>query len=490
MILTSWCLLENKKENVRKQEQKHFDLVHPQDERNQRGQFATPYSLAKIIAEDLLHRVGKNASILEPSCGTGAFISALFSMSDTIRITGVEKDRSLCDIAQRLWGSENCHIINDDYFDYASMEMQQFDAIISNPPYSRHHHLSKSEKKFYSQVTLTYSGVSLSGLAGLHAYFLLTGIGMLKENGVGSWLIPSELFSVNYGEPIRKYLTETVSLERIHFFDSDELQFDDALVTSCVAVVRKKKPDVNACAILTYGDFLNPRNIVKIPLEKLANLSRWQHFDNYTNEKVIVSRTIGDYFIVKRGIATGANKFFIRSRADWHELNVSDEWLFPVLPSPRFFHFSEVTSGEDGWPRESEEALLNIPKSFSYETLPYCIRKYLDDCPGQIRDSYILRHRSPWYSIGGVDPAPIVCTYMSRSKEIPFRFIRNRSNATMTNAYLGLYPRVLMSDDELDDMCEALNDIPAETLINGGREYGGGLKKLEPRELMSLPASF
>ena len=79
---------------------------------------------------------------------------------------------------------------------------------------------------------------------------------------------------------------------------------------------------------------------------------------------------------------------------------------------------------------------------------------------------------------------------MSRSEDTPFRFIRNRSNATMTNTYLGLYPQTSMSDIELDDMCEALNSIPAEVLIKGGREHGGGLKKLEPRGLMSLPISL
>ena len=60
----------------------------------------------------------------------------------------------------------------------------------------------------------------------------------------------------------------------------------------------------------------------------------------------------------------------------------------------------------------------------------------------------------------------------------------------MTNTYLGLYPQTAMSDNELDNMCEALNNIPPEILINGGREYGGGLKKLEPQELMSLPITF
>ena len=482
--------MQSENEIIRRQEQELFDSSRSQEERNRCGQFATPYSLACMIAEDLFSRVGKNVSVLEPSCGTGAFISALLSISDQAEITGIEKDPALYQTAQQLWSSDTCHIINDDFFDYASMKSQQFDAIISNPPYSRHHHLSQPEKHLYAQLTATFSGVNLSGLAGLHAYFLLTGTGMLKENGVGSWLIPSELFSVNYGAPIRRFLTQNVSLERIHFFDPENLQFDDALVTSCVAIIRKRRPHIGSCAVFTYGDFLSPRRTVKIPLKKLTNLPRWQHLEDYSGENTSSLHTLGDYFKTKRGIATGGNSFFIHPRSEWHQKGISDEWLSPILPPPRTFHLSEITSDDDGWPQESDSALLNIPKSSSYAALPLALRNYLEGCPEKIRNGYILKHRTPWYSIGNASSAPIVCTYMSRSEKTPFRFIRNRSNATITNTYLGLYPHSPMSETELDDMCEALNKIPAETLINGGREYGGGLKKLEPRELMSLPVAF
>ena len=35
---------------------------------------------------------------------------------------------------------------------------------------------------------------------------------------------------------------------------------------------------------------------------------------------------------------------------------------------------------------------------------------------------------------------------------------------------------------------QALNEIPANTLIGEGRVYGGGLYKIEPNELASTPA--
>lgn len=116
-----------------------------------------------------------------------------------------------------------------------------------------------------------------------------------------------------------------------------------------------------------------------------------------------------------------------------------------------------------------------------------------------ISDGYICSHRSPWYSQEKRKAAPIVCTYMSRSsstEEHAFRFIFNKSNATMTNVYLGLYPtkhlqRLLVADPSLlIKIWKCLNKISTEDLLSEGRVYGGGLCKLEPKELANVPVPF
>jgi len=76
----------------------------------------------------------------------------------------------------------------------------------------------------------------------------------------------------------------------------------------------------------------------------------------------------------------------------------------------------------------------------------------------------------------------------------PFRFILNHSRATAANVYLLLYPkpvlaRALASNPELTrQVWVALNAIEPTILIGEGRIYGGGLHKLEPKELGNLPA--
>jgi hypothetical protein len=82
----------------------------------------------------------------------------------------------------------------------------------------------------------------------------------------------------------------------------------------------------------------------------------------------------------------------------------------------------------------------------------------------------------------------------SRNGKHPFRFIWNRSQATAHNVYLMLYPkgplmRALTADPALAGrVFEALRDIKPAQLLSEGRVYGGGLHKVEPKELAQIPA--
>lgn len=111
----------------------------------------------------------------------------------------------------------------------------------------------------------------------------------------------------------------------------------------------------------------------------------------------------------------------------------------------------------------------------------------------------MCRNRTPWYSQEKRELAPILCTYIGRNKQKgggkPFRFILNHSNATATNVYLLLYPRPLLSrafqnnPGLMRTVWNALNNISTDNLIEAGRVYGGGLHKLEPKELSNVHAS-
>jgi adenine-specific DNA-methyltransferase len=110
---------------------------------------------------------------------------------------------------------------------------------------------------------------------------------------------------------------------------------------------------------------------------------------------------------------------------------------------------------------------------------------------------YLCRHRSPWYSQESRPASPFLCTYMGRMSSgngNPFRFILNHSRATAPNVYLMLYPKPAIAGelrakpDLLRAVWKALDEIAPDTLVRAGRVYGGGLYKIEPKELANAPA--
>jgi adenine-specific DNA-methyltransferase len=92
-------------------------------------------------------------------------------------------------------------------------------------------------------------------------------------------------------------------------------------------------------------------------------------------------------------------------------------------------------------------------------------------------ESYIARHRKPWWAVGLREPAPILATYMAR--RVP-AFVRNSAGARHINIAHGLYPREPMSDLALDALADYLRH---GVTLDAGRSYAGGLVKFEPREM-------
>jgi hypothetical protein len=81
----------------------------------------------------------------------------------------------------------------------------------------------------------------------------------------------------------------------------------------------------------------------------------------------------------------------------------------------------------------------------------------------------------------------------SGNRECPIRFFVNFSDAIVTNVFLNLYPTSGLAAcldgnrDRMVELGQALNNIPAECILHAGRAYGGGLHKIEPKELLEVP---
>jgi len=482
--------------------QETLDRKNDIEKRRRFGQFSTPYELAKEIVSFGLGLLDTDEiTFLEPCIGSGAFYSALLNAANsgyTIKsATGIEVDPVYYDCAKSLWSDTNIDIINDNFANVKPDRKYNF--VLTNPPYVRHHYLSQEEKTHLVEAVKNETGIILSGLSGLYCHFILLADKWLAPNAVCGWLVPSEFMDVNYGSAIKDYLLNHVHLLRIHRYDPDNPMFSDALVSSCVVWFKNEIAAYDYDVEFTFsGTHDKPLQRKRVKKADLMKERKWTRFpEKGIRSEEINGMTLGNFFEIKRGLATGDNHFFIMSRDKISELGMDMSFFKPVLPSPRYLKTDFVRSDSDGMPQiEPQYFLLDceLPEQEIEKNYP-ATWDYLQSGIEKTSKKYLCRSRKKWYWQEQRESTCFLCSYMGRGKDkgSPVRFILNLSEAIVTNSYLMLYPKdhlkqaISANPDSVYKIWEVLKGISGNEIEEEGRVYGGGLKKIEPGELAKVP---
>ncbi len=497
----------NELEERRLAVQMKLDAAKDQAERNRLGQFATPTGLAVEVLRYASELLDATAQIrfLDPAIGTGSFYSALRAVFPEERLAhavGYEIDPHYGLAAAKLWSKASLDVRLDDFTrTEPPAASERFNLLICNPPYVRHHHIPHGDKKRLKERAWKACGVEIDGLAGLYCYFLCLSHDWLAQGGLAGWLIPSEFMDVNYGASVKRYLLEKVTLTRIHRFDPHEAQFGDALVSSSVVWFRKECPPRDHEVRMTYGgSLLSPKLERLAPVAMLGRDRKWMKYPLNDFRQDSGAPALSDFFEIKRGLATGSNPYFILPVEEIEDRGLPFEEFRPILPSPRYVPEDAVESDEIGNPVLERRLFLldcRLAEDEIEKRYP-ALMAYLEEGKAHgVADRYLCRHRKVWYMQEDRPEAPFLCTYMGRNdskRGRPFRFILNHSRATASNVYLMLYPkeplnRLLQRKPAFKQrVWEILNEIRPQAMLGEGRVYGGGLHKLEPKELGNVPA--
>ena len=133
------------------------------------------------------------------------------------------------------WRFEFPNLLDD------SGEFVGFDVVIGNPPYVRVQSLK--ENYFLQTEFLEKTYLSASGKYDLYAIFMEISYNLINEQGLISFILPHKFLVADFGNGIRKFLSENKAVESIVHFGS-EIVFNDASTYTCIINLQKKTNEV------------------------------------------------------------------------------------------------------------------------------------------------------------------------------------------------------------------------------------------------------
>ena len=459
-----------------------------------KGQFWTPQWLAKTMASWVVAE--RPATLFDPAIGPGTFFAAAREVGFGGDFAGFEVDgvalAQSCQLG--LNPSELRDTIVGDFI--GRRILRSYPAIISNPPYIRHHRLSEEQKKELHHLSKQCLGFSLDGRAGLHIYFLLKCLDLLAPNGRLAFLLPADVCEGVSSSAVWKRLGEKYRIDAVVTFEQSAAPFPSVDTNAMLFLLshrqpskqvrwlRAVKPDSQAIMAALEGadtDFRGALTIQHRNLEELlaTGLSRPRRPNGSAGEP------LSAFARIVRGIATGANEFFFLTAEQIRQHGLDRAYFKRAIGRTRDCPNDIVTredlekldrSGRPTW-------LLSLGKEPERD-LPARMRDYLKigEQMGLPARS-LIETRKPWYRMEARAVPGLLFAYLGRRD---CRFILNRAGAVPLTGFLCVFP---WDDGEayVRKLWRALNHEDTQAnLVFVGKSYGGGALKVEPRQLDTL----
>jgi adenine-specific DNA-methyltransferase len=459
------------------------------EHRKKFAQFFTPDSIAELMVKWLLGNENLK-TVLEPAFGLGIFSRTLLLKKNDVQIKGFEIDDLIFEQARNEFGSsEKVNILLEDYM-YNDWH-NQYDGIICNPPYFKFH--DYDNKNVLKEIEV-HIKCKLNGFTNLYTLFLLKSIHQLKPDGRCAYIIPSEFLNSDYGKLVKQYLIKTGALRHIIVFDFEENVFDDALTTACIVLCANdsKSNRIQFTNIKSVKELsVIERLIADYP--KLSDTSitysfselnpeiKWKsYYQPQNGHKFKNLVPFSNYAKVVRGIATGANDYFIFNLAKAKEFSIEEQYLLPCICHAVDVKGSNFSNSDFETLKHNNKNifLLNAVNSNNEN-----ITRYLKKGEAEkINTKYLTASRNPWYSLEKRPPAPIWVNVFNRTG---LRFIRNEANISNLTTFHCIYPQIDMFADVSIDLLFAylLTDTARQIFEDNSREYGNGLQKFEPNDI-------
>lgn len=349
--------------------------------------------------------------------------------------------------------------------------------ILGNPPYTRLQLLPVDQRERLWEA----AGGLCGRRASLSALITAMSVNALASADGLCLLLPAQWLESDYAKDLRSHLW-CLRNRRVEMHLFDEKLFDDAQVDAVALMVgpERKAPQ----PLIFSGDARSwtPDRDGPMP-------NKWRaRFDGPAPSNARPStdgNRLGDLLTVRRGVATGANSFFVIPESRVSEtVGSARSVLTPMIR--RLLGLPDVVTTEilDDLPPGDRYWLLTADEK-AVDRLKG-LRKYVDDgVEKQLDQRHLCQTRPVWHDLTPEVFVPDLVIGQSTKKV--FRILENRAQATLVNNLYGMRWKPDVDQATRADLLDWLRSEDGQAAITAqARTQGAQLKKIEPKALLRV----
>ncbi len=446
------------------------------------GVYHTPNELARFIASISIKKA--NTRTLDPCYGEG---SLLLAAQERMKNLGCNK------ISENVFGFDIIHpppaildhlslavesgnLVQRDFFCQNRDDVKNFDLVLMNPPFVRHHLLPKmTQDNLRRTIEKIYE---LPRKSDLWAYFIVYATNFVRPNGSLAAILPWTFLHADYAKHVRIFLLEKFG--SINVFIIGRRLFEGTEERVIVLLANEfghnssnisVSHSLDIPCLPVHWHFLAKDTWIDTPWNALTS-----------NEAPIVLSSatryygfepLGRFAKIRIGTVTGANGFFTLERRKAEAMNLPGDVLVPIAKrSNQLDRF--IVSTKD----RIHDVMLLIPEDY---VLPRKLKSYIAEGQGRgLNNRYHTGKRAKWYCVNKETAPDAFLPYMT--KEVPF-LAMNPERCLSTNTIHGLYFADTVCAEMKQWIQMSMLTSPSQLSIEmSARTYGGGVLKIEPSD--------
>lgn len=301
------------------------------------GVVYTPELIVNYILDNTIDRAG---TVLDPSCGAGAFLIGAMRRIREISGLGLKEiaekyvhGKDLSELAARHSRISVILYMLEQGEDYEEVSLNietedslgllgvldekdpknKFDFVVGNPPYVRFQDLDASRRATLEARSSVIEGFNFN----LYFAFIELGFHALNERGKLGYIVPNNFFTTFAAKRLRRFLLEGRKVSRIVNFTHIRVFQGSSTYTSILNLDRSNKDDfIEYSSVRSYTELENLERLhfTKVTIEEGED-GRWRILEPEDMENIrkieSAGKPLGEKFRISVGIASLKDEVYL-----------------------------------------------------------------------------------------------------------------------------------------------------------------------------------